>query len=224
MAQSTLNVIKRKRMGKSGAREIRREGNIPAVLYGKGTENLSLVINPAELKEALSTDAGENTLLEIRVKDGDADIPKLSLLREVQYDYLTDKPIHLDFQALDMNEKITVDVPVHIEGSAIGVKEGGILDEILRDISVECLPTNIPNLFTIDVTELQIGDSIHVSSLEIEEGVEILHEVEDTIVTVVAPKVEAEPEEEEIEGEGEEEGAEEGATEEAKEEGSEEGS
>ncbi|MEK6224133.1 MAG: 50S ribosomal protein L25/general stress protein Ctc [Thermodesulfobacteriales bacterium] len=221
MAQSTLNVLKRKRMGKSGAREIRKEGNIPAVLYGKGTETLSLVINPAELKEALSTDAGENTLLEIRVKDEEAEIQKLSLLREVQYDYLTDKPIHLDFQALDMNEKITVAVPVQIEGSAKGVKEGGILEEILREISVECLPTNIPNSFSVDVTELEIGHSIHVGTLEIEEGVTILHENEDTIVTVLAPKVEAEPTEEEIEGE---EGTEEAATEEAQEEGSEEGS
>jgi large subunit ribosomal protein L25 len=221
MAQSTLNVLKRKRMGKSGAREIRKEGNIPAVLYGKGTETLSLVINPAELKEALSTDAGENTLLEIRVKDEEAEIQKLSLLREVQYDYLTDKPIHLDFQALDMNEKITVAVPVQIEGSAKGVKEGGILEEILREISVECLPTNIPNSFSVDVTELEIGHSIHVNTLEIEEGVNILHEDEDTIVTVLAPKVEAEPIEEEIEGE---EGTEEAETEEAQEEGSEEGS
>jgi large subunit ribosomal protein L25 len=221
MAQSTLNVLKRKRMGKSGAREIRKEGNIPAVLYGKGTETLSLVINPAELKEALSTDAGENTLLEIHVKDEEAEIQKLSLLREVQYDYLTDKPIHLDFQALDMKEKITVTVPVQIEGSAKGVKEGGILEEILREISVECLPTNIPNSFSVDVTELEIGHSIHVGTLEIEEGVTILHENEDTIVTVLAPKVEAEPTEEEIEGE---EGTEEAATEEAQEEGSEEGS
>jgi large subunit ribosomal protein L25 len=221
MAQSTLNVLKRKRMGKSGAREIRKEGNIPAVLYGKGTETLSLVINPTELKEALSTDAGENTLLEIRVKDEEAEIQKLSLLREVQYDYLTDKPIHLDFQALDMNEKITVAVPVQIEGSAKGVKEGGILEEILREISVECLPTNIPNSFSVDVTELEIGHSIHVGTLEIEEGVTILHENEDTIVTVLAPKVEAEPTEEEIEGEEE---TEEAATEEAQEEGSEEGS
>ncbi|TFG75903.1 MAG: 50S ribosomal protein L25/general stress protein Ctc [Thermodesulfobacteriales bacterium] len=221
MAQSTLNVLKRKRMGKSGAREIRKEGNIPAVLYGKGTETLSLVINPAELKEALSTDAGENTLLEIHVKDEEAEIQKLSLLREVQYDYLTDKPIHLDFQALDMKEKITVTVPVQIEGSAKGVKEGGILEEILREISVECLPTNIPNSFSVDVTELEIGHSIHVGTLEIEEGVTILHENEDTIVTVLAPKVETEPTEEEIEGE---EGTEEAATEEAQEEGSEEGS
>jgi len=222
MAQSTLNVIKRKRMGKSGAREIRKEGNIPAVLYGKGTETLSLVINPTELKEALSTDAGENTLLEIHIKDEEAEIQKLSLLREVQYDYLTNKPIHLDFQALDMKEKITVAVPVLIEGRAKGVKEGGILDEILREISVDCLPTNIPNSYIIDVTELEIGHSIHVNSLEIEEGVEILHELEDTIVTVVAPKVEVEPVEEEVEGEGEE-GAEEVDTEQGEEEGSEEG-
>lgn len=222
MAQSTLNVTKRKRMGKSGAREIRKEGNIPAVLYGKGTETLSLVINPSELKEALSTDAGENTLLEMRIKDEEAETQKLSLLREVQYDYLTDKPIHLDFQALDMNQKITVDVPVQIEGNAIGVKEGGILDEILREISVECLPTNIPNSYIIDVSELDIGDSIHVEVLDAQEGVTIMHDDEDTIVTVVAPKVEAEPVEEEVEGEEGE--GEEGAAEEVEEEGTEEGS
>lgn len=210
-------------MGKSGAREIRKEGNIPAVLYGKGTDPISLVINPSELKQALSTEAGENTLLEIRVKEGDADIPKLSLLRDIQYDYLTNKPIHLDFQALDMKQKITVDVPVNIEGRAKGVKEGGILEEILREISVQCLPTNIPNSFTVDITELEVGDSIHINILEIEEGVEILHDLEDPIVTVLAPKVEV-VETEEEEGEEGEEGAEGAASEETQDEGSEEGS
>jgi len=225
MAQSTLTVTKRKRMGKSGAREIRKEGNVPAVLYGKGTEPLSLVINPSELKTALSTEAGENTLLDIRVKDGEAETPKLSLLREIQYDYLTSKPIHFDFQALDMKKNITVNVPVQIEGRPIGVKEGGILEEVLREITVECLPTNIPNSFILDVTEMDIGDSIHISTLEIEEGVTILHEPEDTIVTVLAPKIEAVETEEELEGEEGEEG-EEGteAQEEGAEEGSEEGS
>jgi large subunit ribosomal protein L25 len=226
MAQSTLNVLKRKRMGKSGAREIRKEGNIPAVLYGKGTDTISLVINPSELKEALSTAAGENTLLEICVKDGEEDIKKLSLLREIQYDFLTSKPIHLDFQALDMNQKITVSVPVQIEGKSIGVKEGGILEEILREISVECLPIDIPNSFNVDVSELEVGHSIHVNILEIKEGISILHEPEDTIVTVLAPKVEV-VEIEEVEEEGAEaaEGAEEAASqEEAKDEGSEESS
>ena len=221
MAQSTLNVVKRKRMGKSGAREIRKEGNVPAILYGKQTEPISLVINPTELKKALSTEAGENTLLEIRVKEGDADIPKLSLLREVQYDYLTDKPIHFDFQALNMNETITVTVPVHLEGSPKGIKEGGILEEILREINVECLPANIPNSYTIDISDMEMGNSIHISALEIEEGVTILHDPEDTIVTIVAPKVEEveEPEEEELEGE---EGEEQAASEEEAEEGNEE--
>ena len=227
MAQSTLNVLKRKRMGKSGAREIRKEGNIPAVLYGKGTDTISLVINPSELKEALSTAAGENTLLEIRVKDGEEDIKKLSLLREIQYDFLTSKPIHLDFQALDMNQKITVSVPVQIEGKSIGVKEGGILEEILREISVECLPADIPNSFNVDVSELEVGHSIHVNILEIKEGISILHEPEDTIVTVLAPKVEVVEVEEVEEEEGAEgaEGAEDAASqEETKDEGSEESS
>lgn len=203
MAQSTLNVMRRKRMGKSGARAIRNEGNVPAILYGKGEEPLALVINPGELKEALSTEAGENTLLEIVVEnDGEDKIKKLSLLREIQYDFLTSKPIHFDFQTLDVKKKITVSVPVVISGRAKGVKEGGILEEILREISVECLPKDIPNSFEIDVTELEVGQSIHVNTLEIGEGVTLLTDSEDTIVAVQAPKVEkVSATEEEVEGE-----------------------
>ena len=203
MAQSTLNVMRRKRMGKSGARAIRNEGNVPAVLYGKGEETLALVINPGELKEALSTEAGENTLLEIVVENGgDEKIKKLSLLRDIQYDYLTSKPIHFDFQTLDVKKKITVSVPVVITGRAKGVKEGGILEEILREISVECLPKDIPNNYEVDVTELEVGHSIHVNTLEIAEGVTLITDPDDTIVAVQAPKVEkVEVEEEEVEGE-----------------------
>lgn len=223
MAQSTLNVSKRVRMGKSGARAIRKEGNVPAILYGKGEEPLALVINPGELKEALSTEAGENTLLEIVVKNDSAEIKKLSLLREIQYDYITSKPIHFDFQTLDVSKKITVDVPVVITGRAKGVKEGGILEEILREISVECLPSDIPNSFEVDVSELEIGDSIHVNTLETTEGVSIMHEDEDTIVTVQAPRVEETPvEEEEVEGEEGEEGEEAQEGEESEEESTEE--
>ena len=224
MAQNTLEVLIRKRMGKSGAREIRKEGNVPAILYGKGTEPLALVINPGELKQALSTEAGENTLLEMNVKHGSEEIKKLSLLREIQYDFLTGKPIHFDFQALDMNKKITVQVPVKIVGKAKGVKEGGILEEILREITVECLPKDIPNSFEIDVTELEIGDSIHVSSLDVAEEVDMLNDSEETIVTVLAPKMEIEVAAEEAEAEEEAEGeAPEGAEEEeAEEEGGEE--
>lgn len=229
MAQSTLEVKIRKRMGKSGAREIRKEGNIPGILYGKSTDPIPVVVNPSALKEALSTEAGENTLLEMSIKDGSEETKRLSLLREVQYDFITSKPIHFDFQALDMTKTITVDVPVHITGRAKGVKEGGILEEVMRDIPVECLPKNIPNSFEIDVTELDIGDSIHVSTLKVSDDINILSEDEETIVTVLAPKMEieieaeeaAEEEEaaaeaaegEEAEGEAEEKGEEKGTEE-----------
>jgi len=223
MAQNTLNVLKRVRMGKSGAREIRKEGNIPAILYGKGEEPLALVINPGELKQALSTEAGENTLLEIVVNNDSKEIKKLSLLREVQYDYLTSKPIHFDFQTLDVSKKITVNVPVVVSGRSKGIIEGGILEEILREISVECLPKDIPNSFEVDVTELEIGHSIHVNTLEVTDGVDILNDESETIVTVQAPRVEViETEEEEIEGEEGEEAAEAQEGEESQEQSSEE--
>jgi large subunit ribosomal protein L25 len=201
MAQNNLEVSLRRRPGKSGAKEIRKGGNIPAILYGKGTDPVPLIVNPASLKQALSTEAGENTLLEITFNDGSKEVRRLSLLREIQYDFLTSKPIHFDFQALDINKKITVDVPVKIVGKAKGVKEGGILEEILREIPVECLPKDIPNSFEIDVTDLEIGHSIHVSSLNVSENVNLLKEDDETIVTILAPKLEVEVPVEEAEEE-----------------------
>jgi large subunit ribosomal protein L25 len=201
MAQNNLEVSLRRRPGKSGAKEIRKGGNIPAILYGKGTDPVPLIVNPASLKQALSTEAGENTLLEITFNDGSKEVRRLSLLREIQYDFLTSKPIHFDFQALDINKKITVDVPVKIIGKAKGVKEGGILEEILREIPVECLPKDIPNSFEIDVTDLEIGHSIHVSSLNVSENVNLLKEDDETIVTILAPKLEVEVPVEEAEEE-----------------------
>ena len=192
MAQNTLEVSVRQKPGKSGAKEVRRDGNIPAILYGKGTEPTMLAVNPAALKQALSTEAGENTLLELTFNDGSKETKKLSLLRDIQYDFLTSKPIHFDFQALDINKRITVNVPVKIVGKAKGIKEGGILEEILRDIPVECLPKDIPNSFEIDVTDLDIGHSIHVRALKVSEDFNILKDDDETIVTILAPKLEVE--------------------------------
>ncbi|HSG32796.1 MAG TPA: 50S ribosomal protein L25 [Thermodesulfobacteriota bacterium] len=206
MAQSVLNVKRRVRMGKSGSKAIRKEGNIPAVLYGKGSEPESIVVNPAELKEALSTDAGENTLLEMHISDweGGNETTKLSLLRDVQMDYLKNKSIHLDFLELDMKQTFSVKIPVKIKGIPIGVREEkGMLEEIVREVEIECLPSDIPNEFVIDVTDLHITESIHVKDLEVSDKVTILDDPGSTIVTVLAPRVEKTLTAEE-EGEGEE--------------------
>lgn len=221
MAQSVINVKRRLRMGKSGSKAIRNEGNIPAVLYGKGSEPISIVVNPTELREALSTDAGENTLLEMHIKDGKKKITKLSLLREVQMDYITNKSIHLDFMELDMHKSFSVKVPVKIIGKSIGVhEEKGLLEEVLREIEIECLPSDIPNVFEIDVTELHINDSIHVKDIEVSDNITVLDDPSSTVVTILTPRVEkvvVEEGEEEIE-EGIEAEEEAEATEEKKEE------
>ena len=216
MAQSVLNVKKRIRLGKGGSREIRREGNVPAILYGKGSEPMPLLVNPKELKQALSTEAGENTLIEMHISDGEKELTKLSLLRDVQVDHISTRSLHFDFLELDMNTPISVQVPIKIVGRSIGVHEQkGILDEVLREIAVECLPSDIPNVFEIDVTNLELGDSIHVKDLDISEGIEVLEDPESTIITIVAPKVEAEVVEEAEVEEGVEEAVEEDEKEES---------
>ncbi|MCI0453779.1 MAG: 50S ribosomal protein L25/general stress protein Ctc [Candidatus Dadabacteria bacterium] len=190
MAQSTLYVMRRDKTGKSVARKIRREGAIPAVLYGRETKSIPLTVNPLDLKKALSTDAGENTLLEIHIKGDGEEITKIALLRDVQYDYLKSRPIHFDFQEVMMKELITVKVPIRIVGKAQGIQEGGILEEIMREIEVECLPASIPNVIDVDVTQLGIGDSLHISDLVLPENITVLQEPEQTIVTILSPVME----------------------------------
>ncbi|MGH7909796.1 MAG: 50S ribosomal protein L25/general stress protein Ctc [Thermodesulfobacteriota bacterium] len=190
MAQSTLFVMKRNRVGKGVAKKIRKEGAIPAIFYGRKTDPIPLTVNPLDLKKALSTEAGENTLLELHIKGDGDEITKIALLRDVQYDFLKSRPIHFDFQEVQMKELITVKVPIRIIGKAQGVQEGGILEEILREIEVECLPTAIPNVIDVDVSQLGIGDSIHISDLSLSEGVTVLHAPEETIVTILSPVME----------------------------------
>ena len=206
MAQSTLEVTLREKAGKVGARKTRNEGNVPGVLYGKGFEAVSISVNPAALKQALSTEAGENTLLDVNYNDGDKNVSRLSILSATQFDFLTNKPLHFDFHALDVTKKITVNVPVKITGKAKGVKEGGILEEILREIPVECLPKDIPNSFEVDVTDLEIGHSIHVEVLKTSDEITLLKDDSEAIVTILAPKLGSAEES----GEGAEEGKEEG--------------
>jgi large subunit ribosomal protein L25 len=190
MAQSTLIVKKREGVGKSAARKVRKEGAVPAIVYGRETEPIPIVVNLTEFKKALSTEAGENTLLELHIKDDGEEITKLALLRDIQFDYLTSRPLHFDFQEVLMREKLMVKVPVRIMGKAEGVKSGGILEEILREIEIECLPADIPNYIEVDVSNLGIGDSIHIGDLTLSENVTVMHEPDETIVTILSPTVE----------------------------------
>ncbi len=200
MAKSELQVMPRNEAGKGISRSLRRQGLVPAVVYGKGMDPCSITVDPKALKKAISTEAGWNTLITLK-GDGPFD-GKVVLLKDMQVDAIRRDAIHADFQTIDLKKKIHVMVPVNAIGTPKGVKEGGTLSVIRHELEVICLPTNIPKSIDIDVSAMEIGDVFHVDDLEVEKGVEVPHDVNFTIITVVGRMAE-EVEEGEV-GEGEE--------------------
>ena len=160
------------------------------------------------VKNALATDAGRNTLLDIEIEGADDKGSKLSILRDIQMDYLTNTALHLDFLELDMNEKIEVKVPLVFTGRAQGVKEGGILEEMIREIGVECVPGDIPDTIEHDVTELGLEQGVQIKDLILPDGVESTGNPDDTVAMIHVPRAMIVEEPTAAEGEEGEEGAE----------------
>jgi large subunit ribosomal protein L25 len=191
--------------GKGVSRRLRAAGRIPAVVYGKGAESKAISIDPSALQRLLQgSGAGINTLIELSV-DGTT---RTVLVKELQRDPVRGRPLHTDFYLVDLDQTVEVSVPIHLVGRAPGVELGGILDHPLREIELECLPRAIPESVDVDVSALQVGDSIHVRDLELPEGASVRTDGDLAVASVVAPVVVEEPVAEEPE-EGEEvEGAE----------------
>lgn len=200
MAMHALKGARRSAVGKGVARKLRQSGSIPAVYYGRGEDPIVLTVGLKELEEVIVKAEGSNVIVDLRV-DGDGAGDRKALIREIQRDPVGGHILHLDLQHISLTERITVEVPIVLTGIPIGVKDGGgILEHLLRDVEVECLPTDIPSRLEIDVSALNIGDSLHVSDLRADK-VTILTEGERPIAAVVPPTVleEAKP----AEGEGE---------------------
>lgn len=199
MAKSELQVMPRNEAGKGVARSLRRSGLVPAVVYGKGMDPCSITVNPKELKEAIATEAGWNTLITLK---GEGPFSgKVVLLKDMQVDAIRRDILHADFAEVNLKKKIHVMVPVHAIGTPAGVKMGGTLSIIRHELEVVCLPTNIPKSIDIDVSGMEIGDVFHVNDLDVEKGLEVPHDVNFTIITVVGRMAE---ETEGVEGEAEE--------------------
>ena len=204
MIQSPLRVKPRKRIGKSGAREVRKEGNIPAILYGRGEDPVPLVVSPDELKRALSNSAGINTILELEIDGSESPEKKFSMVQEIQKDPLKNRVIHLDFLAIDMEKSIKVKVPVNTKGRSEGERRGAKLEQLMRTIDLECLPGDIPDSIEIDVSDLEMGDFVDIDGLSLGEGVAPLRSGSEKVVQVVAQRTQEEEDEPEVEEEEEE--------------------
>ncbi|HVP35890.1 MAG TPA: 50S ribosomal protein L25/general stress protein Ctc [Terriglobales bacterium] len=187
MKEITLEARKRTETGKERAKKLRKKGLIPAVVYGPGDEPLPLEINAQSLNTILRAGKGENVIITLNIDGGQNE--KKVLIREIQHDPVLGDILHVDFQHVLLTKKITVKVPVHLVGVPIGVsKDGGILQYVLRELEVECLPTDIPEKVEFDVSNLKIGDSIHVKDAKLEKAT-ILSDAEGSIVTVVPPTI-----------------------------------
>ena len=188
MAISNLNGEQRTSVGKSFARKLRVAGRIPAIYYGRGEQPISLTVNAKEVETLIHGSAGANVIVDLMVA-GAAAADRKALIREIQRDPVQGNILHLDLQHISLTEKITVEVPIELIGIPTGVKDGGgILEHVLREVEVECLPTDIPAHLEADVTMLNIGDSLHVSDLKAER-VTILTEADRPIATVVPPTI-----------------------------------
>ncbi len=186
-----LEVFAREETGKGAARKLRREGLIPAVIYGEKSIK-SLTVRMKDLQQVLKTEAGSHALLEVTV-DGKK---KTALLKDVQHDPILQVPIHADIFVVSMDKKIKIMVEVKsVGGEPAGLKKGGILTHALTEVEVECLPLEIPDAFKVDLSSLDVGDSFHVSDLP-SAGVKVLTQGDQVLYNVVAPTVEKAVEEE----------------------------
>jgi large subunit ribosomal protein L25 len=172
-------------VGKGAARKARAAGKVPAVLYGPEIEPKRLAVNALELWHALHTDAGTNVLINLQL-DGDT---FLTMPREVQRDIVRGTLLHVDFLRIRRDVAIEVDVPIHLVGDSHGVKEGGVVEHHLWELRVECLPTDVPESVEADITDLGIGDSLHVSDIKVPGNVTVVTSPEETLVSVVPPPV-----------------------------------
>ncbi|MDP8299941.1 MAG: 50S ribosomal protein L25 [Candidatus Tantalella remota] len=204
MEKVTLKSLVREGFGKGSCKHLRKEGQIPAVVYSDGKESVSIQVDAKELWHALHTDAGENAIITMDVAGGEKDIKKTVMVKEIQYHPVNDDFLHMDFKEISLRDKLKVKVPLLVKGEAIGVKDNeGILSQDMWEIEVECLPTEIPENLEVQVDELDINDSLHIKDITPPADVVILDDPEHVIVSVKPPQAEEEPEEEAVEGEEE---------------------
>jgi large subunit ribosomal protein L25 len=188
VAENVLSAETREGTGKGVARKLRATGVIPAVVYGRKRAAQSITVNPIALQKLLRGEAGMNTLIDLSLGGKTSTV----LVKGVERDPVRGRYLHADFYEVDLTQKVTVSVPIHLIGKAAGTDFGGILDHPLRELLIECLPREIPQRIDVDVTALGVNDSIHVSDLKLAPGLTIKTDAALAVASVVPPASEEE--------------------------------
>jgi large subunit ribosomal protein L25 len=191
MAQQVkLTARKRTLVGRNAIKKIKEKGLVPGVIYGSQVEPIALQVDGRELTSVLAHASSEHVLVELEIVDGSESTNRLALIQEVQHHPLRRELLHVDFHAVSATEKIISEVPIEAVGEALGVRTfGGLLEYSLRSLEVECFPQDLPDIVRIDVTNLSIGESLHVRDIQLPAGVEAITDKDLTVVSVVASRV-----------------------------------
>ena len=199
MAEVTLKAQKREISTKGAINQLRKNGKVPGVFYIKGNEGIPIVVEENDINRLVFT--SESHLIQLKI-DRDTEEMYESILKEVQFDPVTDKVVHFDLRGITRGEVIELEIPLMLKGTPIGVKEGGVLQQSLHKLHIECLPSHIPAHLEYDVTNLKFGDTVTVADLSFE-NVTILNNEKSVVISIVAPKMveEEKPEEEVLAGE-----------------------
>jgi large subunit ribosomal protein L25 len=198
MQQAKLKVQPRDAFGKQRARALRREGEVPAVVYGRAQDTLAIQLNARTFSQFLRT-YSENVVINMEVSDGNTETV---IIKEIQRHPVEKRQLlHADFIRISLDEPVTSPVPMVLVGSPIGIEEEGVLEFALRQVTLRCLPMQLPTEIAVDVGELEIGDAIHVSDLSFGDEIEVLDEPERIIAMVSQPRVQLEEEAEDGEDE-----------------------
>ena len=189
MQKIQLQTNIRKEINKRATRELRKQGCIPAILYGHGIKTLNLTVEQKKFEQMIKKMHGENVLISLSIDGNGTQKQETAMIRNIQHHPVSDELLNIDFYKILLHEKITTRINIILTGEAPGVKEGGVLDHSVRDVEVRCLPDKIPGHFEVDVTQLGIGSSIHIRDLKIPEDVEVLADPDQAVVSIVPPTI-----------------------------------
>ncbi|MGB9750385.1 MAG: 50S ribosomal protein L25 [Caldisericia bacterium] len=197
MKRVSLKVAKRETMKKSDLRKLREKSLVPGVIYGEGLKNNILISVPLKnITDLIKLKREEDFLVEIEIEKSRKKL--IAVLKDEQFHPVKDEVTHVDFHSVSLEKSIISKVPIHYIGEPVGVKEGGVLFKALYEIELEAKPMDLPSFVEVNISDLKIGDSIHISDIEIPQGVKVLHEPDETVVTVSTPTKEEVKVEEEV--------------------------
>ena len=204
MAKITLPVEVRLDLSRRNLKKIRKEENIPAVVYAEGKENLPVQISYHDFSKLAHGEYGgslESIVIDLKIKDGKKAKTVPTIIKEIQYDFIKGDVLHIDFNQISLTKKIHTRIPIVAKGDSVGERHGGIVEHIQRELEVSCLPGDLPEEVIVHIDDLDVGNAIHVREIDLGPDVEILNEPDQTVITVLTPRKVVEEEVEEVEEE-----------------------